>query len=92
MKGGVEPDLVVTCPGGTMGHGICAGLLHLAGDHLGLHNTFGRDRQRIDLAAKDIALDEVADPAVKNFLAGIDGDVLKGPEGFRALLDFIELC
>ena len=91
VEGCVEADLVIAGPRGAMGDGIRARLCHLAGNHLGLHHALGSHRQGIDLAAKNIALHQVADPALKNLPTRIDGVMLDSAESARALLYFGEL-
>ena len=53
----------------------------------GLQAAFGTDAQRVGLAAKHVACDQVANDAVEEVLLGVDQYVLDGAERQRALLE-----
>ena len=68
-----------------MGNRGGAELSRGCGKVLSLHAALGADTQRIEVAAPDVAHDQVLDDGLEEFLTRIDLDVFNGAElsGFR---------
>ncbi len=81
----LESNLVVAGCRAAMGNRGGAELSCGSGKMLSLHAALGADTKRIQVAAPDVAHDQVLDDGIEEFLARIDLDMLDGAElgGFR---------
>ena len=86
-EGHVEAHLVVASAGGAVGDGGGTHALGQLRHGPGLADALGRDRQGVHLATQHVAVDQVAQVAIKESGPGVHGGVADGTELGRGRLD-----